>query len=1485
MVRLRAEETSDATRDPVVELPGQQFGDGGEDGFDDADTVLAGSPPSTPEATGLEPAPSTVRARGSSSEGADDDEAAYSESFDSEEEAPSPTHDAGAGAGTGASPAPVGPVPHGAGGARPTAATTAELLARVQRLPTGQQRVLLGVLSQLEAGEERPEVVESAETEALVRASVGNPESWGQIVACLGQGGPTEEEEEGEGDTAVAPPSSEPAPAPAAREEVAVGGAHWLLVRLLGPHNGGTVVGLTGLEVVARSTGGRHQPVTGLDVRLCWLSDAEAAALEGRASASLSCLPTPAPTSPTDSLTPQRAAQRLQCLVDGVTRTREEGHMWKCPLEGAGCVGRPALLLRLPPDCGRPVELRVWNYNRSLHLLSLGVGDCEVWVDGARAWQGRLRRGCGNAKFEYAESVPLVDGGGEVEEEGEREGEEVAETGAEEAVGVGEGRGASDEGDEGTARGLDVGSGVGGEESTTRAVQSEQSGRRAEGTAVAPGASPQEQVDTAGDAPVITGASTTGEAAPRPSSPGEGGDAVHPRGGDAPVPLAASPSQAAAAAASTPSPARRSRDAPSSGGGGSATQELRRSLAEESLLAASQVGSPALLSPPRAATRKLAGRRAQLLAVRREQMMSEQQEVREVREAREKERERRLAVADSLLQQALEGYSEAAGRSTSPPPNDGSGDGGVAGGGGDGGIQAVPRAGRRSRRGRPDPPPADDDASTTAPAEAPPPRAAASGLEPGQARFGRRASVEDRLPSRRPRGGGGAEEGEGEGAEGPVQREAGRADEPALPTEAPLSAVERPASPDASALELSGTLVEIPELPAGETMQVSVASTWGDPRYVGLAGIDVFDDSGAPVRLGPGAVRATPRGVCDLPGHSGDPRTADKLCDGVNFTCDARHMWLAPFYPERGARITLRLPRRVRVAMIRVWNYNKSRVASERGARAVTITLDGSPVFSGEVRRAPGTLAEGPDACSEVILCTLDAAVLARIEAHDEECLVADRDGTTEAVAALLSEQEAARPSTAARPGRGARATLRGARAVTRKGQQPDVLVRRRRHQRGEGEEAVEATAAADERPPTALHVSAGAPAASSRGDWVRAEEEEEMERSSAQDPVLAPPPRASRSTGLRVSPQPASASSATALVEGKEGKEEDKQWALDDDDIARILAEAEMSDSDVDSPHGGGGDSGVHASLQGEEQPTGVSPNAAGGAAGDDLAWLLQRGPLLEGREVELEVLSTWGDPFYAGLTGVELLVVGEGGEVVPEPNARVDATPRDLNVGGHSGDPRVLGNLLNGDNCTVDERSMWLVAQPQGGHAAPRVSCPRPRHLAGLRVWNYNKSVEDAERGVRSARCRVDGVDCGVRLVGVLWALCAPTLFPPLSHSRALPSSPALPGPPLSARAWRRLGGLRPSAVPGADPCAGAAPKRLQRGPRGHRVVAERGRVRRARRRVWLRVHAGAALHVGRRVLCRALRPPAAGAQRTGPARVAGTGQGVAGLRQRPP
>lgn len=57
---------------------------------------------------------------------------------------------------------------------------------------------------------------------------------------------------------------------------------------------------------------------------------------------------------------------------------------------------------------------------------------------------------------------------------------------------------------------------------------------------------------------------------------------------------------------------------------------------------------------------------------------------------------------------------------------------------------------------------------------------------------------------------------------------------------------EDPSQPSSPPLS---TPVDIPELPRGRVLELIILSNWGDPHMVGLAGLDLFQDTGAPLLI------------------------------------------------------------------------------------------------------------------------------------------------------------------------------------------------------------------------------------------------------------------------------------------------------------------------------------------------------------------------------------------------------------------------------------------------------------------------------------------------------------------------------------------------------------------------------------------------------------------------------------------------------------
>jgi hypothetical protein len=455
--------------------------------------------------------------------------------------------------------------------------------------------------------------------------------------------------------------------------------------------------------------------------------------------------------------------------------------------------------------------------------------------------------------------------------------------------------------------------------------------------------------------------------------------------------------------------------------------------------------------------------------------------------------------------------------------------------------------------------------------------------------------------------------------------------------EASLAALETPG--------LDQSVVAVAELPVGMNFELRILSTWGDPHYVGLAGLELFDERGRPVSVSePKAqIVADPPDVNILPGYGSDPRTVDNLLDGVCHTCDDLHLWLAPL--TDGAResrdgkcagpaatVTLTLDSPVRLAMVRIWNYNKSRTHSYRGAREVELRLDGQLIFAAEVRKAPGMML-GVGQCSETILFTMDADILERIQARDRTANECAHDETDDVMGEVLRQMEAARPPT-----------------PTGAGGRPDGKLWRRGRA---------------EPPPMSF---------------------DEQRREDGIGSAVHERPR----TQARLPPPPP-AGAGIWEAEGDTGRAEAEEDGA--------LSAVNMADMPV-------------------------------------------------GRHITLQLLSTWGDPHYIGMAGIQLLVpekakTGQPPRLrrFPLSSRHMDASPRDLRALGYEEDPRTLEKLVDGDNDGVDMTHMWMVPFSEQEPPQIRIDLGREMPIAALELWNYNKSDEDTARGVKKMTFELDG------------------------------------------------------------------------------------------------------------------------------------------------
>ena len=83
---------------------------------------------------------------------------------------------------------------------------------------------------------------------------------------------------------------------------------------------------------------------------------------------------------------------------------------------------------------------------------------------------------------------------------------------------------------------------------------------------------------------------------------------------------------------------------------------------------------------------------------------------------------------------------------------------------------------------------------------------------------------------------------------------------------------------------LENSVYEIPVSPSGTIFKLEILSNWGDPYYVGLSGLDLFDDKGTALTSTSGvhSITAVPGDINDLPEYDHDPRTVANLLGMTN---------------------------------------------------------------------------------------------------------------------------------------------------------------------------------------------------------------------------------------------------------------------------------------------------------------------------------------------------------------------------------------------------------------------------------------------------------------------------------------------------------------------------------------------------------------------------------------------------------------------------
>lgn len=83
--------------------------------------------------------------------------------------------------------------------------------------------------------------------------------------------------------------------------------------------------------------------------------------------------------------------------------------------------------------------------------------------------------------------------------------------------------------------------------------------------------------------------------------------------------------------------------------------------------------------------------------------------------------------------------------------------------------------------------------------------------------------------------------------------------------------------------------------------------------------------------------------------------------------------------------------------------------------------------------------------------------------------------------------------------------------------------------------------------------------------------------------------------------------------------------------------------------------------------------------------------------KNLTINLLQTWGDKYYIGLNGLE--IYDNKMQKIVINNKNLNAKPRDLNsTPGFEGDPRILENLIDPENITVNDKKIWLIQYIKG-------------------------------------------------------------------------------------------------------------------------------------------------------------------------------------------
>ena len=174
--------------------------------------------------------------------------------------------------------------------------------------------------------------------------------------------------------------------------------------------------------------------------------------------------------------------------------------------------------------------------------------------------------------------------------------------------------------------------------------------------------------------------------------------------------------------------------------------------------------------------------------------------------------------------------------------------------------------------------------------------------------------------------------------------------------------------------------LKIPETPLISGITIILLNNHGDEKFIGLNGIEIFKKNGKKIDLSKKSQIYLKIKKSQKTLKSSNPL---RLLSN-HITKDVNKHWICDFSKNYFSRILIDFEKSVEIGMIRIWNYNCSRIRANRGVRNLVILEKNvnRVLFYGEVKMATGSLIDSRKNF-ENILFTKDESVLKKIAKND----------------------------------------------------------------------------------------------------------------------------------------------------------------------------------------------------------------------------------------------------------------------------------------------------------------------------------------------------------------------------------------------------------------------------------------------------------------------------------------------------------------------